>query len=71
MMATGNMATDVGTVLYGAEAVESGLWTSWGAFRTRWRTCMRRLRRKKRSAPVRMRAAITKKYGNIPPVVII
>ena len=25
MMATGNMATDVGTVLYGAEAVESGL----------------------------------------------
>ena len=63
MMATGNMATDVGTVLYGAEAV--------GAFRTRWRTCMRRLRRKKRSAPVRMRAAITKKYGNIPPVVII
>ena len=25
MMATGNMATDVGTVLYGAEAVKSGL----------------------------------------------
>lgn len=25
MMATGNMATDVGTILYGAEAVESGL----------------------------------------------
>ena len=52
MMATGNMATDVGTVLYGAEAVESGLMDQLGAFRTRWRTCMRRLRRKKkRSGP--------------------
>ena len=31
MMATGNMATDVGTVLYGAEAVESGLMDQLGS----------------------------------------
>lgn len=31
MMATGNMATDVGTILYGAQAVESGLMDALGS----------------------------------------
>lgn len=31
MMATGNMATDVGTILYGAQAVESGLMDELGS----------------------------------------
>ena len=35
MMATGNMATDVGTVLYGAEAVKSGLMDERGRCLTR------------------------------------
>ena len=42
MMATGEIATDVGSVVYGREAVQVAWWTSWAASATRWTTFTRR-----------------------------
>ena len=53
MMATGNMATDVGTVLYGAEAVESGLMDELGSLSDARSYLHRQIARGKKRTPPR------------------